>query len=134
MAPAVSAGREHVGVLVVDDQLVFREAARDLVEAVPGFLLLDTAASGEHGVALADELEPDFVLVDVRMAGIDGLETAYRIHAAHPASVVVLISVEERCDLPTGAGSAGAATMLRKQDLSPAALKRIWAIHGRRRA
>jgi two-component system invasion response regulator UvrY len=127
-APRATPGA-RVGVLVVDDQAVFRDAARELIDATPDFVLLDEASSGEHALALADCVEPDLVLVDVWMRGMDGLATAERMHAAHPSTVVVLISVADRCDLPAGVASCGAAEVLRKQDLSPALLRRVWATH-----
>ena len=80
--------------MTVDDQAVFRQAAREVIEATDGFEHLGEAGSGEEALALAGELDPDLVLVDVRMPGIDGFETARRLSAAHPASTVVLISTE----------------------------------------
>ena len=121
-----------VGVLVVDGQRVFRHAAREVIEAAaPQFVLLGEATSGEHALAAMDVLDPDLVLVDVRLAGMDGIETSKRLHAAHPDAVVVLVTTEELLNLPAEVGFCGAADLIRKQDMRPALLRRLWSVHGR---
>jgi DNA-binding NarL/FixJ family response regulator len=120
---------ERVGVLVVDDQVVFRQAAHEVIDATQDFELLGEAASGAHALIAVAELEPDLVLLDVRMPDMDGIETAARLHAEHPAAVVVLITVEEAPNLPAGLASCGAAELVRKQDFGPALLRRVWSSH-----
>jgi two-component system invasion response regulator UvrY len=121
--------RSYVGVVTVDDQPSFRGVVRDVIEAPAGFALLGEAGSGEEGVEVAGQVDPDLVLVDVRMAGLDGFETTRRLHAAHPAATIVLISTDDvtgsSCD------ACGAATFLPKKAFGPAALRRLWAAHGR---
>ena len=119
------------GVVVVDDQLVFRQVAREVVAATPGFEMLGEAASGEHTLAVVEELRPDLVLLDVRMPGMDGIETGALLHERYPDIVIVLVSIEEAPYLPGGLASCGAAELLRKQDFGPAALRDVWARHGR---
>ena len=120
-----------VGVLIVDDQLIFRHVAREVVEAAsPEFVLLGEASSGEHALAAVDDLNPDLVLVDVRMAGMDGIETARRLHEAHPETVIVLVTIEDPLNLPAAVGFCGAADVIRKQDFRPPLLRRIWRVHG----
>jgi DNA-binding NarL/FixJ family response regulator len=122
-----------VGVLVVDDKLAFRHAAREVVEAAgPDFVMVGEAASGEHALAAVDELHPDLVLVDVRMDGMDGIETSKRLTAAHPETIVVLVTVEDLLALPSEVGFCGAADLVRKQELRPALLRRLWQAHRRR--
>jgi two-component system, NarL family, invasion response regulator UvrY len=123
-------GRDRVGILIVDDQAVFRQVAREVVEATPDFEVLGYATSGEHALAAVEELEPDLVLLDIRMPGMDGVETATRIHSSRPDMTVVLISIEEPPNLPGGTGSCGAAAVIRKQDFGPALLRRLWSAHG----
>src|SRR4051812_19753940 len=96
-----------VGVVVVDDQLVFRQVAHEVIDATPNFELLGDAASGPHALAAVADLHPDLVILDVRMPGMDGIETAARLHAEHPATVVVLITVEQAPYIPRGAHPAG---------------------------
>jgi DNA-binding NarL/FixJ family response regulator len=122
--------RSVVGVMTVDDHPVFRRAARDVIEATAGFEHVGEATCGEEALALADELGPDLVLVDVRMPGIDGLETARRIRASHPASTVVLISTACLEDGASGIASCGAAAFVRKEDFGPSVLRQLWAEHG----
>jgi two-component system, NarL family, invasion response regulator UvrY len=119
-----------VGVVTVDDQPFFRGAARQVIEATPGFETVGEACSGEEALAIVDELDPQLVLVDVRMPGMDGVQTAKRISAGHPHVVVVLISIEDPEQVSVAARSCGAAALVRKQDLRPRLLESLWVAHG----
>jgi DNA-binding NarL/FixJ family response regulator len=110
--------QQSLTVLAVDDQTVFRDTARSLIAATPGLEQVGEASSGEEALALAAELRPDLVLVDVRMPGMDGIETARRLTEADPSTAVVLISLEEVPNLSEAVGRAGATGYIRKQDLS----------------
>ena len=101
--------RSTVGVVTVDDQAVFREVAREVIEATDGFESLGEACSGEDALQLADDVDPDLVLVDVRMPGMNGVETASRLAAAHPTATIVLVSSEDRTALPADAERCGAS-------------------------
>jgi DNA-binding NarL/FixJ family response regulator len=120
-----------VRVLLVDDQPYFLSAARDVFASMSDFEVVGEADSGERAVDAVDQLEPDLVLLDIRMHGIGGIESARQINAKHPNTVVVLISIEDHSDLPEQA-HCGAAATLRKQDFGAAAVRRLWAEHGNR--
>jgi DNA-binding NarL/FixJ family response regulator len=123
----------EIGVVTVDDQPVFLKAARDVISATPGFASVGEASSGNEALAVVDEQQPELVLVDVRMPGMDGIEVAGRIKAAHPEVVVVLISLEEPANAPAAATSSGAAALVCKQDFGPRLLRRLWLDHAPRR-
>jgi DNA-binding NarL/FixJ family response regulator len=69
------------------------------------------------------------VLLDVRMPGMDGLETAHRISESHPDVVVVLVSIDESPALAPAVAASGAAVLVRKQEFGPAMLRRLWRTH-----
>jgi two-component system invasion response regulator UvrY len=126
-----SLSRDRIGVLGVDDQVVFLDVARDVVAATPGFRWVGSASSGEEALEAVRDLEPEFVLLDVRMPGMDGIETARRICESHPDVVVVLISVEESPAIRPAIEASGAAALVRKQELRPAMLRRLWLSYKR---
>jgi DNA-binding NarL/FixJ family response regulator len=115
--------------VVVDDQPVFREVAREVIAMTPGFEMIGEAPSGDRAIATVDALRPDLVLLDVRMPGKDGIETASDLHLGHPDVVVVLVSVEEPPHLPLGVAASGAVELVRKQDFGPSLLRRLWQSH-----
>jgi DNA-binding NarL/FixJ family response regulator len=123
------AGTRNVRVLTVDDQERFRVAARDVIAATAGFESVGEAASGEEALGAVDRLAPELVLLDVRMPGLDGLEVARRVTATHPEVVVVLISIDDRVDVPSAAQLAR-VPLVRKQDFGPRLLRRLWREHG----
>jgi two-component system, NarL family, invasion response regulator UvrY len=120
----------RVGVLLVDDHAQFREAARDLVEATPGFESLGEAGSGEEALRMVEEIDPALVLLDVGLPGMDGIETARSITSVNPHPIVFLVSIDDLADQPASIASCGAATFVRKRDLCSAALRELWAEHG----
>ncbi len=115
-----------VSVLIVDDQLPFRVAARAVVRATPGFEVVGEAASGESAVEQVDELHPDLVLMDINMEGIAGIEATRRITAAHPSTRVVLLSTYDAEDLPADARTCGAIAYVHKEDFGPDELVNAW--------
>jgi DNA-binding NarL/FixJ family response regulator len=114
-----------VTVLAVDDQPVFLRAAHELIAATPGFEQVGEATSGPEALQLAAELRPDLVLVDVRMPGMDGIETARRLADCEGPPVVVLISLEAVPDVI----AEWVAAHVRKQDLSVRTLQDVWAVN-----
>jgi two-component system, NarL family, invasion response regulator UvrY len=135
--PAETAGsgsprpdRPAVGVVTVDDQAIFRAAAREVIDVTPGFEAVGEAASGEEAIALVGQLDPQLVLVDVRMPGMGGVEAARRIKELRPRAVVVLISLEAPEDAPATASASGAVAFVRKQDFNSKMLRGLWVAHG----
>lgn len=114
--------------LVVDDHDDFRALICEVVVATPGMALAGQARSGEEALDAIAELSPRLVIMDKRMPGLGGVETARLMTARHPGVVVILVSVE-----PPDAGvveASGAAAFLHKRSISPGALAELWALHG----
>lgn len=123
----VASSAEPVSVLVVDDQMPFRFAARAVIKRAEGFELVGEAENGEEAVTLAAELHPDLVLMDINMPpGINGLEATSRIVGELPDAVVFLCSTYERSDLPEEAVDSGARAYINKEELGPAVLRELW--------
>jgi two-component system invasion response regulator UvrY len=121
-----------VRVLTVDDQALFRQAARAIVEMTGGYEVVGESEDGESAVELARDVDPDMVIVDVRMGGIDGFETARRLHAEDPTRVILIVSSTDVRQLSAAAKAAGAAAVLNKHWLTPRLLRGLWAVHRRR--
>jgi len=119
-----------VRVLTVDDQPLFRDAARAVVGAMPGFESIAEVPRGEDALVLAPRLHPDLVLVDVSLPGIDGLETSRRLTAEEPRPLVVLISADDDPLLRDSARDHGAVAFLCKQELRPRTLRALWERFG----
>jgi two-component system, NarL family, invasion response regulator UvrY len=116
-----------VSVLIADDQMPFRRAARALLDATAGFRCVGEATSGEEAVALVESLRPDLVLMDIAMTGIGGIEATRSIAARHPDTTTVLVSTYREEDLPRDARVCGAVAYLHKSNLDGHALRQLWS-------
>jgi DNA-binding NarL/FixJ family response regulator len=89
--------RQEIRILLADDHDVVRRGLTALLDGTDGFAVVGAAADGEEAVALASEHEPDVVLMDLSMPGVDGIEATRRLMAVRPESrVVVLTSFSDR--------------------------------------
>jgi DNA-binding NarL/FixJ family response regulator len=120
--------RMPVRVLIVDDQEPFRMAARLVVEATEGFDVVGEAETGEDSVALARELTPDLVLMDVNLPGINGLDATRQIlDGGDEPPVVLLLSTYEEAEYAPRAAECGAAAYIPKAVFGPDRLESAWA-------
>ncbi|MFE2529822.1 response regulator [Streptomyces sp. NPDC059382] len=111
----------RIRVLLVDDHQVVRRGLRTFLEVQEDIEVVGEAADGEEGIARAEELRPDVILMDVKMPVTDGIEALRRLReAANPARVLIVTSfTEQRTVVP--ALRAGAAGYVYK-DIDPEAL------------
>ena len=116
-----------VQVLICDDQEAFRVAAREVVNATQGFVVVGEAATGEDSVVAAGRLHPDLVLMDVQLPGIDGLEASRRIKAAHPEVAVLLLSTYDPEDFAARIARSGAIAFISKAAFGPDRLTEAWS-------
>lgn len=79
-------------VLIVDDHDLVREGLRFVLENEPELEVVGEAGSGEGAIELLERVQPDLVLMDVRMPGIGGIEATRRIHQMHPHVRVLVVS------------------------------------------
>jgi DNA-binding NarL/FixJ family response regulator len=101
-------------VLVCDDSPLAREALRRAVATIPGVDRVSVAGSGEEGLVRWGAEQPDLVLLDVRMPGIGGVETARRILTASPQAGVIMMTMAEDVEGVARAVNAGARGYLVK--------------------
>ncbi|MFF1920735.1 response regulator [Streptomyces sp. NPDC058221] len=103
-----------IRILLVDDHPVVREGLRGMLDVQPDLHVVGGASSGPEGVALCARLEPDIVLMDLRMPGGDGVDATRQILAAQPGTRVVVLTTYETDRDILRAVEAGAAGYLLK--------------------
>jgi len=88
---------EEIGILIADDHPIFREALRKLLEAEPGFRVLGDAGDGEQTLKLARQLQPEILLLDIRMPKLSGLEVLRQLKTLliQPRTIVFTAAVEK---------------------------------------
>ncbi len=113
---------ERVRVVIAEDEAIIRLDLKETLEE-EGYEVVGETARGDQALELVAELDPDVVILDVKMPGLDGIETARRVAAGHDAAVVILTAFSQR-DLVDRAIEAGALAYLvkpfQRSDLVPA--------------
>lgn len=101
-------------VLLAEDHVVVREGFRALIEKQTDIEVVGEASNGQEVVELALELEPDVVLMDVGMPGMNGIEATRRIVAEMKNTKVLALSVHDDCEFVMGMVKAGVSGYLLK--------------------
>jgi DNA-binding NarL/FixJ family response regulator len=105
---------ERILVLIVDDHALHRDGTRRILEQHSDIEVIGEAESGELALVLVNQLHPRVVLMDIRLPGINGIETTRRIRERHPDVRVLVITAYEEDEYVRGALEAGAAGYLSK--------------------
>jgi DNA-binding NarL/FixJ family response regulator len=110
-----------VRLLVVDDQALMRDGLASLLSLEQGITVVGTASNGEEALSLVIALQPDVILMDVRMPVIDGLAATVQIRHDFPDTLILMLTTFDDDELVSAALQAGANGYLLK-DLPPADL------------
>jgi len=105
--------------LVVDDSELVRKSLRTVLQANPEWEICGEAPDGESGVELFRELQPNIVILDFQMPGINGIETARRMSEIAPAVPIVLFTQHASTDLEKHAKEAGIRSVVSKTNAFP---------------
>jgi DNA-binding NarL/FixJ family response regulator len=116
---------ERITVLIADDHAHFRDGLRALLSSAPDIEVVGEAASGDEAVSHAARLQPDVILMDVQMPGINGIDATRRILHTSPHISVVVLTMFEDDDSVFAALRAGARGYLLKGALKAEILRAI---------
>src|SRR5512143_105505 len=122
-----------IRVLVVDDIIETRENVRKLLFFEDDIEIVGTASNGREGVEQAGQLQPDVVLMDINMPGMDGIAASEAIAAQHPNVQVVMMSVQGEADYLRRSMLAGAREFLIKPFSSDELTSSIRQVYTRER-
>jgi DNA-binding NarL/FixJ family response regulator len=109
-------GNLMVTVLLVDDQSIVRQGLRMELARESDMTVVGEADSGEKALALAAHLQPDVVLMDVKLPLMDGITTTAKLRAVAPTCAVVILSLCDDAKMRTRAQAAGAVAFVGKQE------------------
>ena len=101
-------------ILVADDHTLVRAGLTSLIAHLPNMEVVGEAADGRHAMQMVRELKPDIVLMDIAMPGLNGLESAERIHGLEPQIKIIILSMFANEEYVAQALKAGASGYLLK--------------------
>jgi DNA-binding NarL/FixJ family response regulator len=105
-------------ILIADDHDIVRQGLKLLIDAVPGWTVCGEAKEGRAAVTMAGELQPDVVVMDYAMPGLNGVDATLQIKAAAPKAEVIVFSGTENDRLMHSVFEAGARSFISKVEAS----------------
>ncbi|MFL5911125.1 MAG: response regulator transcription factor [Gaiellaceae bacterium] len=123
-----------VRVLLVDDDRDFLESLRPLIEHQPVLTVAGTADNGLDAIELADELDPDAVVIDLHMPIVDGVTAVARLRKDHPNICLIALTGDPAPELHRAVTEAGADAVLMKGELVDSLVQRLRAVRAAQEA
>ena len=113
---ALRLGTKTVRILIVDDHDIIRRGLKQLLTARSGWEICGEAKTGREAVALAEQLRPEIVILDISMPDLNGLEAARRIHKLLPKTGILILTLHFSDQLVRDIVEAGARAYIMKSD------------------
>jgi DNA-binding NarL/FixJ family response regulator len=123
-----------VRVLLVDDDTDFLDSLRPLIEHQPAMTVAGLAENGLDAIELADQLEPDAVVIDLHMPIVDGVTAVARLRKDHPNLCLIALTGDPTPELHQAVSEAGADAVLMKGDLVDSLVQRLRAVRAAQEA
>jgi DNA-binding NarL/FixJ family response regulator len=114
-----------IRVLIADDDWAFRDSLRELIERQPELSVVGAAADGLQAIELAENLDPDAVVIDLHMPLLDGVTAAARLRRDHPNVCLIALTGDEAPALHRAVRDAGADEVLLKAEFVDRLIERI---------
>lgn len=118
-----------IRLLLVDDQCIVREGLSTLLNAQPDLAVVGTAANGQDAIAQAQTLQPDVVLLDIRMPVMDGVAATQALRQQNPDQVILILTTFDDDEYVTQAIRHGAKGYLLKDTPSDELAQAIRSVH-----
>jgi DNA-binding NarL/FixJ family response regulator len=119
-----------IRVLIADDHPLYRDGMRGLLDSETGTEVVGEASSGEEAIKLAKTLQPDVILMDIKMPGINGIEATREILDTNPQVGILMVTMFEDDDSLFAAMRAGARGYFLKDSTGEAVVYAIRAVAG----
>ena len=116
-----------IRVLIADDDGAFLESLQGLIDGQPELAVVGAALDGLQAIELADDLDPDAVVLDLHMPLLDGVSAATRLRRDHPNVCLIALTGDEAPALHRAVREAGADEVLLKSELVEALVDRLSA-------
>jgi DNA-binding NarL/FixJ family response regulator len=114
-----------INILIVDDNPDFCERVRDFLAVDPGINVIGEANDGNEAISKALELKPDLVLMDVRMAGMNGLNATQQLKDEYPQMAIIILSTYDLHEYREAARIRGASGYVVKMNMAEELLPTI---------
>jgi DNA-binding NarL/FixJ family response regulator len=121
-------GEGGVRVLLADDDAVFLESLKPLIDHQPELIVVGAAENGLDAIELADELRPDAVVIDLHMPLLDGVTAVARLRKDHPHLCLIALTGDPDTQLHDAVREAGADAVLQKGELVETLFERLSAV------
>ena len=120
---------EPIRLVIADDHTFYREGIRTILHMVAGIEVIGEAATGEEVIAQALEKQPDVILMDIKMPGLNGIEATRQILSRRPQTKILVVTMFEDDDSVFAAMRAGARGYLVKDADKEELVRAIQAIY-----
>jgi DNA-binding NarL/FixJ family response regulator len=119
-----------VRVLIADDDVTYMESLRDVIDAQSGLEVVGFARDGLEAIELAEELDPDALVIDPHMPRLDGLAAISRLRRDYPTLCLIALTGDPAPTIHQAAAAAGADGVFLKGEFLEKLLARLAAVNG----